>query len=178
MIQIKRLCQTIAFGSVLFFSSTSQADVIIVDVEPVNQTVGGFLGFPAFSITHTLEGFTLGTAISGVLSIQMRDDRDLAGELTSVIVGIIDFQDGAVVFNPNNGPFISSLGPNSLSELNSSGMITWTLRPWYGDFFVGNATLRVRASQVSQVSEPGTLGLLGFGLAGLGLMARRRRAGR
>jgi hypothetical protein len=85
-----------------------------------------------------------------------------------VIVDSFDFDSGGLTF----GNFDNSLGVQALGSLNADGMLQVTVQSLWGDFRVGESILSV---EVSEVPVPGTLGLLGAGLAALGL-ARRKAA--
>jgi hypothetical protein len=131
-----------------------------------------FFGSHTYTHDITDDGFVPGSAISGSLQISIYDDArdrfDLLPELVLVIVDSFDFDTGGLTF----GAFDDSLGVQALGSLNSDGLLQVTVQSLWGDFRVGESILSV---EVSEVPVPGTLGLLGAGLAALGL-ARRKAA--
>jgi hypothetical protein len=131
-----------------------------------------FFGSHTYTHDITDDGFVPGSAISGSLQISIYDDArdrfDLLPELVLVIVDSFDFDSGGLTF----GAFDNSLGVQALGSLNADGMLQVTVQSLLGDFRVGESILSV---EVSEVPVPGTLGLLGAGLAALGL-ARRKAA--
>jgi hypothetical protein len=131
-----------------------------------------FFGSHTYTHDITDDGFVPGSAISGSLQISIYDDArdrfDLLPEFVLVIVDSFDFDSGGLTF----GNFDNSLGVQALGSLNADGMLQVTVQSLWGDFRVGESILSV---EVSEVPVPGTLGLLGAGLAALGL-ARRKAA--
>ena len=131
-----------------------------------------FFGSHTYTHDITDDGFVPGSAISGSLQISIYDDArdrfDLLPEFVLVIVDSFDFDSGGLTF----GNFDNSLGVQALGSLNADGLLQVTVQSLWGDFRVGTSTLSV---EVSEVPVPGTLGLLGAGLAALGL-ARRKAA--
>jgi hypothetical protein len=131
-----------------------------------------FFGSHTYTHDITDDGFVPGSAISGSLQISIYDDArdrfDLLPELVLVIVDSFDFDTGGLTF----GAFDNSLGVQALGSLNADGLLQVTVQSLWGDFRVGESILSV---EVSEVPVPGTLGLLGAGLAALGL-ARRKAA--
>lgn len=126
----------------------------------------------SFSYTHDLNdnGFTLGSAVSGTLSIDIRDDHDGSYEwfeLTLITVDDFDFDTDGFTFMAND--FNTSLQLKALASLNADGKLDVTVTSLLGDFYVGNSVLSV----ITEVAEPGTIALIGAGL--LGLFAARRR---
>jgi hypothetical protein len=154
--------------ALLFTAFQTQAN-IITDVEEIDTHVDYW---ETVSWTHDLADtdFSLGTALSASLSIELFDDIDCdcGFELATIVVGVIDFQDGAAYYNPVSD-WSGSLGINSLAALNSTGMLDVEVWSLWGDFHIGDSTL-----EVTTVPEPGALLMLGLGLVGLG-EARRRK---
>ena len=129
-----------------------------------------FFGSHTYTHDITDDGFVPGSAISGSLQISIYDDArdrlDFLPELVLVIVDSFDFDSGGLTF----GAFDNSLGVQALGSLNADGMLQVTVQSLWGDFRVGESILSV---EVSEVPVPGTLGLLGAGLAALGLVRRK-----
>ncbi len=129
-----------------------------------------FLGSHTYTHDITDDGFVPGSAISGSLQISIYDDArdrfDFLPEVVLVIVDSFDFDSGGLTF----GNFDNSLGIQALGSLNADGLLQVKVQSLIGDFRVGTSTLSV---EVSEVPVPGTLGLLGAGLAALGLVRRK-----
>jgi hypothetical protein len=156
--------------ALLFAAFQAQAG-IITDVEEIDEHVGWW---EVVSWTHDLSdtAFSLGTALSASLSIELSDDCDrcefLKDEWATIIVGIIDFQDGALFYEPVSD-WYGSLGINSMAALNSTGQLDVAVVSLWGDFRIGDATL-----EIVTVPEPGALLMLSMGLVGLGAVRRSR----
>ncbi len=128
-------------------------------------------------LTSELEGLT---AVSGIIEIELWDDGDWRDEDARIVVGVIDFLDGAFSWDIDSGDFESILGANSIDILNDDGILhvaLWTacdsLICVPGDFYIGDSILTVSAVHVP---APGTLALLGLGLAALGVVRKRTNA--
>jgi len=161
----------IAASIVLLVSSNCFAGVI-VDVVDVNTKLN-FL--QSASWTHKIldDGFVLGSAQSASVTIQLWDDSTswLDGlESATIVIGVLDFEDGALVYNPVSN-WVGSLGITSMALLNSLGELSVTVASSWGDFKIGNSTLTVNTANVP---EPGSLLLLSLGLLGLGLARRQK----
>ncbi|MEX2321499.1 MAG: PEP-CTERM sorting domain-containing protein [Saccharospirillum sp.] len=165
------MLKTIGLTLVGLVASISVAHAgLIVDTVEQNQYLSTW---QSYSYSHNLndDGFTLGSAVSGTLSIDISDDSDKwyeSFEWTLVTVEDFDFDTGNYTFYAND--FNSEMELQALASLNANGMLNVTVTSLLGDFYVGNSVLSV----ITEVPEPGTIALIGAGLFGL-FVARRRK---
>ncbi len=173
----KRWLKSAGLAVCMLVSASSFAGMI-TDVEPVNKKINWL---QSTSWTHNLNDnvdiFDLGSAVSATLSIEFwddkRDPRWARGEIATIVVGIIDFQDGALIYNPVS-TWGGSLGVNSLAGLNDDGLLNIKVWSDWGDFYIGDSILEVITRDRVAVPEPGTIALLSLGMCGL--LASRKLA--
>lgn len=161
----------IALATALLASFSAQAGVI-TDIETINEKVGFF---DVTEWTHDLSdhGFVFGSAESATLSIQFWDDGGFLdlGEMATIIIGFLDFQDGAIVYNPIN-TWVGELGFSSMAGLNQYGLLDVSVIN-VGDFHIGNSILEVVTSETASVPESSSIVLLALGLLGLVVLRRK-----
>lgn len=160
-----------ALLSVGLFAGTAQAGFITDTVEQKE-----FIGWwDQHSYTHDLndDGFVLGSALSGTLEIKVKDDNKGWDELIlweSILFTVEDFDFDTGGFSFGSG-FYNELEFEALAAINLDGYLDVTVKSLSGDFWLGNSILSVNTADVP---GPGVLGLMGIGLAGLGLSRRKR----
>lgn len=146
--------------------------------------------------SHNLndDGFALGSAISGSISISFTDDSSIPGgpagvaefffelgtDFATIVVDLADFDTGTIGF-PINGTsvFTAGLDSGALGAVNSSGFLNVVISGFLGldDFYVNSSSLTIDAEVVgSPVPVPATLGLFGLGLLVLGATRKQKRA--
>lgn len=158
--------------SVLFFAliASPAFSNIITDTMNVGEYVGW--GFDSTSYTHNIndDGFILGSALSGTLSIAVSDDADkwYEGSYEKILFTVENF-DGDTGGITLGTSFYNEVGVTALAALNGDGLLDITITSLFGDFWVGESVLSV----MTEVPEPATLGLMMIGLLSL-VFARRR----
>lgn len=148
----------------LFALVASPAFSNIVDSYFVDTNVSGL---SKTSYTHNLndDGFVLGSALSGTLSIDVYNEEQRWWDAAVFQVEAFDFDTGSFSFGSS---FLNDLEVSALGALNTDGLLDVTI--WStGSFFIGESVLSI----ITEVPEPATFGLMTIGLLSL-VFARRR----
>lgn len=178
----RNIFKSVIVAAALAFSASSFAGVITDIVEQDSYvTSTGFFGVTpgSYSYQHNLNDnpipFTLGSAVSANLSINIYDDDDFIGEAAIIQVESLDLDSeglwGALAGVAAPG-WVNDLQIEALVALNADGFLDVAISG-FGDFRVGDSILTVTTADVP---EPALLVLFGIGLAGLGFARRKQNA--
>lgn len=131
----------------------------------------------SYSYTHNIldNGYNPGVDyIYGYsLSVNLYDDGDR--DLDVALIDVPGLLGDTVFFNLS-GVEYGGWSLEGLAQLTFTGTYGVTITSLIGDFFLGSSTLTVRGEENSRsVPEPGTLGLLGLGLLGVGAGMRKKK---
>jgi uncharacterized protein with beta-barrel porin domain len=129
-----------------------------------------------YSFTHNINdnGFNSGTdaITSADIYISLFDDLDNAAEKVKIKFDNLTIENNMEVDYAAYHFLVAS------SMLQSDGLLNVSLNVVAGDFYFFGSRLEVDANRTAPaaVPEPTTFAMLGMGLLGLGLVARRKRA--
>lgn len=191
---LKNLIKHSSIALALCVSANSFAG-IITDTVSQNEKVqptscGWFCSVNgSYSYTHNIldDGFVLGSAIGGNLSINIYDDGDFfSRETASISIENLDLGTGGNwggSFGSVSAGWAQDLQVNALVALNTDGFLDVTISG-SGDFYVGDSVLTVTTQDIdpvittpaTNVSEPTTFALFGLGLLGLGISRKKLSA--
>lgn len=162
----------LALGSV---AAVHAVPVTFTDiVNPQNDVYLSNNGTSTYTYTHNIldNGFVPANDMitDADIYISLWDDLDIQSENVRISL------DNLIVAQSMEVDWESYHFNVNTSALQSDGSLTVTLNVLSGDFLFKDSRLEVAANHTEAVPEPGTMALMGLGLAGVGFAARRRAA--
>lgn len=134
----------------------------------------------SYAYTHdiTLDGFNPSSDLVTDFKLTLNLFDDAQDQWYDFELGAISVSDviGGLFSSFSLGSDVNAWSLAGLFELNDYGTLSVTITSLYGDFLFGGSEL-VANGFAHNVPEPSTLALLGLGLLGIAMGARRRKAG-
>jgi len=171
MIKLMKL----AMAASLFVATLSANAMVVTDVESVDNWFDDLGETKSWTHDITDDGFSIGDTVnSASIAFELTDDKDkYRSEWALITINVFDFQDGGL-FEIDTGELDLTVGASGVASLNADGTLFVSITSTWGDFWLGDVTLSADVTAApASVSEPGTLALLGLGLAGLGFIRRK-----
>lgn len=177
---IKKLKVLLAGVALVAVSATASAAEWTSTHDPVDVKVP-----PTIDVQHdlTLAGFEPGidTLSSFILKIWVYDDSNQDGwekaefDILGSVFGGSGWINGPTTFTVEGADRWWTFFVDELNFLESDGKMTLRLAAGFGDFMYAKSILTAYGKDNNRVPEPGALGLLGIGLAGLAFARRRKQ---
>jgi hypothetical protein len=166
-------------AAVLMTGSMAAHATPVTWVDSIDFTPDRYIApYSSYSYSHNIldNGYNPGvdSIYNYALNVNLYDDNDRGLDVALINVpGLI----GDTLFFSLSGSEYGGWSLEGQTQLTQTGTYGVTITSLIGDFFLGSSTLTVRGEENGSrsVPEPGTLGLLGLGLLGVGAGMRKKK---
>ena len=160
----------------LLAASLSANATLVTDVHSVDNWFNTHKESRSWTHDITDDGFDIGDTVhSASLSFDLYDDKDIWLEKAIVVIENVDLMDGGI-FEIDTAILGLNVGLAGLLSLNIDGTLDASITRLAGDFGLRDVVLTANITEAvaASVPEPGSLALLGLGLAGFGFSRRNK----